>query len=59
MYKVVVSSGRNKTNPYHKNIFIPVLHATHLQAFKPKLSTYDQLMKTDQQTATLYIYMST
>jgi hypothetical protein len=39
----VVSSRRNKTNPHHRNKFIPVLNATHLQAFKPKLSTYDQL----------------
>lgn len=37
----VVSSRRNKTNPYHRNKYIPVLNATHLQAFKPKLSTYD------------------
>ncbi len=44
----VVSSRRNKTNPYHRNKYIPVLNATHLQAFKPKLSTYDQLLKTDQ-----------
>ena len=53
--KVVVSSKRNKTNPYHRNIFIPLLHATHLQAFKPKLSTYDQLLKTDQQNVTSYV----
>ena len=45
----VVSSRRNKTNPYHRNKFIPVLHATLLQACKPKLSTYDQLLKSDQQ----------
>lgn len=45
----VVSSRRNKTNPHHRNKFIPVLHATLLQACKPKLSTYDQLLKTDQQ----------
>jgi hypothetical protein len=48
-YIFVVSSRRNKTNPHHRNKFIPVLNATHLQAFKPKLSTYDQLLKTDQQ----------
>lgn len=48
-YTFVVSSRRNKTNPHHRNKFIPVLNATHLQAFKPKLSTYDQLLKTDQQ----------
>ncbi len=48
-YTFVVSSRRNKTNPHHRNKFIPVLHATHLQAFKPKLSTYDQSLKTDQQ----------
>ncbi len=50
MYVVicVVSSRRNKTNP-HGNKYIPVLNATHLQAFKPKRSTYDQLWKTDQQ----------
>ena len=51
----VVSSRRNKTNPYHRNKFIPVLNATHLQAFKPKLSTYDQLLKTDQQYVSLYV----
>jgi len=45
----VVSSRRNKTNPYHGNKYIPVINTTRLQAFKPKLSTYDQLMKTDQQ----------
>jgi hypothetical protein len=45
----VVSSSRNKTNPYHRNKFIPVLNATLLQAFKPKPSTYDQLLKSDQQ----------
>jgi hypothetical protein len=48
-YIYVVSSRRNKTNPYHRNKFIPVLNATHLQAFKPKLSTYDQLLKINQQ----------
>jgi len=53
----VVSSRRNKTNPHHRNKFIPVLNATHLQAFKPKLSTYDQLLKTDQQDVSLYICM--
>ena len=47
-YIFVVSSRRNKTNPYHRNKFIPVLNATQLQAFKPKLSTYDQLLKTNQ-----------
>ena len=46
---VVVSSRRNKTNPHHRNKFIPVLHTTHVQAFKPKLSTYDQSWQTDQQ----------
>ena len=51
----VVSSRRNKTNPHHRNKFIPVLNATHLQAFKPKLSTYDQLLKTDQQDVSLYM----
>jgi hypothetical protein len=45
----VVSSRRNKTNPHHEYKFIPVLHATHVQAFKPKLSTYDQSWSTDQQ----------
>ena len=57
MYVVifVVSSRRNKTNPHRRNKFIPVLNATHLQAFKPKLSTYDQLLKTDQQDVSLYI----
>ena len=43
IYIFVVSSRRNKTNPHHRNKFIPVINATHLQAFKPKLSTYDQL----------------
>lgn len=47
----VVSSRRNKTNPHRGNKFIPVLNATHLQAFKPKRSTYDQLLRTDQQDA--------
>ena len=55
MYIFVVSSRRNKTNPHHRNKFIPVFNATHLQAFKPKLSTYDQLLSTDQQDASLYI----
>ena len=57
IYIFVVSSRRNKTNPHHRNKFIPVLNATHLQAFKPKLSTYDQLLKTDQQDVSLYVYM--
>lgn len=51
----VVSSRRNKTNPYHRYKFIPVMNTTHLLAFKPKLSTYDQLLKTDQQDSSLYI----
>lgn len=55
IYTFVVSSRRNKTNPYHRNKFIPVLNATHLQAFKPKLSTYDQLLKIDQQDVSLYV----
>jgi hypothetical protein len=55
IYICVVSSRRNKTNPHHRNKFIPVLHTTHLQAFKPKLSTYDQLLKIDQQNVSLYI----
>jgi len=55
VYQFVVSSRRNKTNPHHRNKFIPVLNATHLQAFKPKLSIYDQLLKTDQQDVSLYI----
>jgi len=54
-YIFVVSSRRNKTNPHHRNKFIPVLNATHLQAFKPKLLTYDQLLKTDQQNVSLYM----
>lgn len=41
----VVSSRRNKTNPHHGNKYIPVIDATHLQAFKPKRFTYDQLLK--------------
>ena len=45
----VVSSRRNKTNPQHGNKFIPVINATHVQAFKPKLSTHDQSWRTDQQ----------
>lgn len=57
VYYVVVSSRRNKTNPHHKNKFIPFLNATHLQAFKPKLLTYDQLLKIDQQNVSLYICM--
>ena len=44
-----------QTNPHHRNKFIPVLNATHLQAFKPKLLTYDQLLKTDQQYVSLYM----
>ena len=55
VYQFVVSSRRNKTNPHHRNKFIPVLNATHLQAFKPKLSTYDQSLKTDQQDVSLYM----
>lgn len=51
----VVSSRRNKTNPHYRNKIIPVLNATLLQAFKPKLSTYDQLLKTDQQDVSLYV----
>jgi hypothetical protein len=51
----VVSSRRNKTNPHYRNKIIPVLNATHLQACKPKLSTYDQLLKTDQQDVSLYM----
>ena len=51
----VVSSRRNKTNPHHRNKFIPVLHTTHLQAFKPKLSTYDQLLEIDQQDVSFYV----
>jgi hypothetical protein len=53
----VVSSRRNKTNPHHRNKFIPVLNATHLQAFKPKLSTYDQLLKINQQDVSFYIFV--
>ena len=56
-YIFVVSSRRNKTNPHHRNKFIPVFNATHLQAFKPKLSTYDQLLKSDQQDVSLYVCM--
>jgi len=60
MYVVifVASSRRNKTNPHHRNKFIPVLNATHLQAFKPKLLTYDQLLKTDQHDSILYVCVS-
>ena len=57
-YIFVVSSRRNKTNPHHRNKFIPVLNATHLQAFKPKLSTYDQLLKIDQHDSKLYVCVS-
>jgi len=56
IYIFIVSLSRNKTNPYHRNKFIPVLNATHLQAFKPKLSTYDQLLKIDQQDVSFYRY---
>lgn len=56
-YIFVVSSRRNKTNPHHRNKFIPVLHTTHLQAFKPKLSTYDQLLKTDQQDVSFSMFV--
>lgn len=56
-YVCVVSSRRNKTNP-HRNKFIPVLDATRVQACKPKLSTYDQSWRTDQQDASLYVCVS-
>lgn len=51
---------RDETKPTHisRNKFIPVLQATHLQAFKPKLSTYDQLLKTDQQDVSFSRFMS-
>jgi hypothetical protein len=55
-YTFVVSSSRNKTNPYHRNKFIPVLITTHLQAFKPKLSTYDQFFTIDQQDVSSYMH---
>jgi len=47
---------RDETKQTHiiRNKFIPVLNATHLQAFKPKLSTYDQLLKINQQDVSLY-----
>ena len=50
---------RDETKPTHiiRNKFIPVLNATHLQAFKPKLSTYDQLLKINQQDVSLYMYV--
>ena len=38
-----------QNQPTSWNKYIPVLDATHLQAFKPKRSTYDQLVETDQQ----------
>ena len=53
----VVSSRRNKTNPHHRNKFIPVFHTTHLQAFKPKLSTYDQFLQLDQQDVSSSMYV--
>ena len=55
----VVSSRRNKTNPHHRNKFIPVLNATHLQAFKPKLSTYDQLFwkLINKMLVSIYLYV--
>ena len=56
-YIFVVSSRRNKTNPHQGNKYIPVLDATHLQAFKPKLSTYDQLLKTDQQDVSFSMFV--
>jgi len=58
IYIFVVSSRRNKTNPHYRNKFIPVINATHLQAFKPKLSTYDQLLKTDQHDTRLCVCIS-
>jgi hypothetical protein len=42
---------RDETKPTHIigiNSFL-FFNTTHLQAFKPKLSTYDQLLKIDQQ----------
>ena len=48
---------RDETKPTHI-IGIPVLNATHLQAFKPKLLTYDQLLKTDQHDLKLYVCVS-
>ena len=42
---------RDETKPTHIigiNSFL-FLNTTHLQAFKPKLSTYDQLLKINQQ----------
>lgn len=38
-----------QNQPTSWNKYIPVLDATHLQACKPKRSTYDQLVETDQQ----------
>src|SRR3990167_7118218 len=40
IYIFVVSSRRNKTNPHHRNKFIPFLNKTHLKTFNPKLSQY-------------------
>ena len=57
VYQFVVSLRRNKTNPHHRNKFIPVFYATHLQAFKPKLSTYDQLLQNWSTKYYLYIYV--
>ena len=54
IYEFVVSSRRNKTNPHHRNKFIPVLNATRLLAFKPKLITYDQSIMIDQQYICIY-----
>lgn len=38
-----------QNQPTSWNKYIPVLDATQLQACKPKRSTYDQLVETDQQ----------
>lgn len=54
IYEFVVSLRRNKTNPHHRNKFIPVLNTTRLQAFKPKLITYDQSLSIDQQYVSIY-----
>ena len=49
------SFNHPKSN-HNKLLLLLLIHqATHLQAFKPKLSTYDQLLKNDQQNVSLYV----
>ena len=51
---------RDETKPTHIigiNSFL-FFNTTHLQAFKPKLLTYDQLLKIDQQYMCVYVCIS-